>query len=254
MNNWSIKGKRALVTGGSKGIGRAVVQELLDLDAEVLFTARNERELKEAEHQFGNRHNKVHTLAGDINDAGHRSKLADWIADNWGTLDVLVNNAGVNIRKPSAAYSVEEYNRVLGINLIAPFELCRLLYVPLKKSGKGSVINIASVAGSFDAQTGAPYGMSKAGLLQLTRNLAKEWAKDNIRVNSVSPWFTQTPLTRGLLSDPERLLSIVSRTPLARVGQDAEIAAAVAFFAMDKSSYITGQNLSVDGGATISIL
>jgi Tropinone reductase 1 len=96
--------------------------------------------------------------------------------------------------------------------------------------------------------------MSKAGLLQLTRNLAKEWARFNIRVNSVSPWFTETPLTSGLLSDEKKLRAIEARTPLGRVAKDAEIAAAVAFLALDKASFITGQNLSVDGGASISIL
>jgi Tropinone reductase 1 len=110
------------------------------------------------------------------------------------------------------------------------------------------------VAGSYDLQTGAPYGMAKAGLIQLTRNLAAEWAGYGVRVNTVSPWFTVTPLTKGYLSQADKLEKIKSRTPLNRVAQDDEIAAAVAFLAMDKASYITGQNLSVDGGVTTGLL
>jgi Tropinone reductase 1 len=254
MNNWNLRNKKAIVTGGSKGIGKAIVKELLGLGAEVLFTARQEHDLKSAHKEFENLGWKTHILCGHVQDSSHQNQIKKWIEDNWGTLDILVNNAGMNIRKPSSEYSMEEYARVLDTNLTAPFELSRLLFSLLKKSGAGSVINIASVAGSFDALTGAPYGMSKAGLLQLTRNLAKEWARFNIRVNSVSPWFTETPLTSGLLSDEKKLRAIEARTPLGRVAKDAEIAAAVAFLALDKASFITGQNLSVDGGASISIL
>jgi Tropinone reductase 1 len=143
---------------------------------------------------------------------------------------------------------------VLEVNLIAPFELSRELYPLLKKSGSASLINISSVAGIMDAQTGAPYGMSKAGIIQLSRSLASEWAGSYIRVNTVSPWFTETPATIGILSNQEKLSHIVARTPQRRVAKDVEIAAAAAFLAMDKSSYITGQNIVVDGGTTISIL
>lgn len=254
MNNWNLNNKKALVTGGSKGIGKAIVKELLELGAEVLFTARNEAALKTAHEEFKRHGFKVHALSGNIENAAHRTQIRDWVNLNWNALDILVNNAGINIRKPSGEYTVEEYTRVLDINLVAPFELSRLLFSLLKQSGKASVINIASVAGSFDAQTGAPYGMSKAGLLQLTRNLAKEWAGSSIRVNSVSPWFTETPLTAGLLSDQKKLSAIEARTPLGRIAKDEEIAAAVAFLSLDKASFITGQNLSVDGGATVSIL
>lgn len=115
------------------------------------------------------------------------------------------------------------------------------------------VIHVASVAGTFDAQTGAPYGMSKAGLIQLSRNLAGEWADAPVRVNSVSPWFTETPMIFKLLDDPQKRAAILSRTPFGRVAKAEEIAAAVAFLAMDAAAFITGQKLTVDGGATASI-
>lgn len=254
MKAWNLTGKTALVTGGSRGIGKAIVTELLGLGAEVVFTARGSVEVVTLEAELKAAYPGVSGLAADVSDAGHRKQMLEYVEQKWGRLDILVNNAGVNIRKASNDYTSSEFMQVLDINLLAPFELCRALF-PLLVKGKGaSIVNVSSVAGSFDVQTGAPYGMSKAGLIQLSRNLANEWASHGIRVNTVSPWFTETPLTSGLLSNPDRLLAITSKTPLRRIAQSEEMAGAVAFLAMDKSSYITGHNLSVDGGATIRLL
>ena len=165
-----------------------------------------------------------------------------------------MNNAGINIRKGATEYTSEEYRKILDINLFAPFEMSRLLHPLLKKSGRASIINIASVAANQDVKSGAPYGMAKSGLLQQTRNLAVEWAQDNIRVNAVSPWYTETPLTVSVFKNTERFEKIVERTPMKRVAQPEEMANAIAFLAMDKSSYITGQNIILDGGMSISAL
>jgi Tropinone reductase 1 len=254
MKNWDLKGKRAVVTGGSKGIGKAVVRELAQLGAEVLFTSRNEEELRITEHELKKNGYTVFSLPGDVSDEHHRETVKAWVREKWGALDILVNNAGINLRRPSNEYTPEEYLKVINMDLIAPFEFCRIFFPLLKISASPSIINVASVAGSFDAKTGAPYGMAKSGLIQLTKNLAGEWAAEGIRVNAVSPWFTETPLTRVLLSQPEKLNRIIDRTPMGRIAKDEEIAAAVAFLAMDKASFITGQNISVDGGATSSIL
>ena len=255
MNGWNLENKKALVTGGSKGIGKAIVSELLSLGAEVLFTGRNEVDLVDAQKEFKNQGFEAHFLSGAVTDVDHRSKVADWITRNWGQLDILVNNAGINIRKPTNEYTTEEYQQVINTDLISPFEFCRLLFSLLQRSGEASIINIASVAGSFDVQTGAPYGMAKGGLIQLSRNLANEWAVHGIRVNSVSPWFTTTPLVKGFLAaQPEKLTKITTRTPLDRIAKPEEIAAVVAFLSMDKASYVTGQNISVDGGVTAGIL
>jgi Tropinone reductase 1 len=251
---WDLTGKTALVTGGSRGIGKAIVAELLTLGAEVLFTARGSGEVVAVEQEFKALYPGVSGLTADVSDPGHRQQMLERVGQNWGRLDILVNNAGINIRKASNDYTSTELMQVLDINLLAPFELCRTFFPLLVKGNGASIINVASVAGSFDVQTGAPYGMSKAGLIQLSRNLANEWASHGIRVNTVSPWFTGTPLTGGLLSNPDRLRAITSKTPLGRIAYSEEMAAAVAFLAMDKSSYITGHNLSVDGGATIRLL
>lgn len=254
MKMWNLKDKKVLVTGGSKGIGKAIVAELLELGAEVLFTARDAEEIAKVERKFKEKGFAVHGLMAEVSSNADRERTVRWITQKWGQLDILVNNAGINIRKASNDYTSEELRRVLEIDLLAPFELCTELFSLLKKSGCASIVNVASVAGIMDAQTGAPYGMAKSGLIQLTRNLACEWASNNIRVNTVSPWFTQTPATSGVLANTEKLNRIIERTPARRIAKDEEIAAAVAFLAMDKSSFITGQNIIVDGGATSSIL
>jgi Tropinone reductase 1 len=254
MNSWDLKGKRALVTGGSKGIGKAIVREFLELGAEVLFTARNVNETAAVEKEFLETGYTVHGRVADAVKEGDRQQLLDWIRRQWGFLDILVNNAGTNIHKKSVDYSEAEYMRILDVDLLAPFELSRIL-LPLLQLGRGaSIINLSSVAGSYDLHTGAPYGMAKAGIIQLSRSLAVEWARHKIRVNTVSPWFTSTPLVENVLGDPKNLEAIVSKTPLRRVAQPEEVAAAVAFLAMDKSSYITGHNLGVDGGVTCRLL
>jgi Tropinone reductase 1 len=254
MSSWDLKGKRALVTGGSKGIGKAIVNEFLGLGAEVVFTARNTAEVAAVEQEFRHAGFPVHGVAADVALDQDRKKLLDWISGQWGFLDVLVNNAGMNIRKRVADYKETEYRQVLEVDLIGAFELCRALQPLLQKGHAASVINISSVAGSFDLFTGAPYGMAKAGLIQLSRHLAVEWARYPIRVNTVSPWFTDTPLVETTLGDPKNSEAILSATPLRRIAQPSEVAAAVAFLAMDKASYITGHNLSVDGGATSGLL
>lgn len=251
---WKLENKRALVTGGSKGIGKATLVEFLELEAEVLFTARNEKEVNLLEAELRKDGYKVTGLVADSAKSKDVERIKDWINKNWEVLDILVNNAGINIRKKANEYSEEEFRKVLEINLIAPFEISRALYPFLKDSGKASIINIASSAAIQDVGTGTPYAMSKAGLLQQSRSLAVEWAKDNIRVNSVSPWFTKTPLTEGYLHNEEKMSSILNRTPLNRVAEAKEISSIISFLAMDRSSFITGQNIIADGGMSITAL
>lgn len=251
---WNLNGKYALVTGGTKGIGKATVQEFLKLGAEVLFTSRTQKDIDLLLEELKGDGKKVHGLVADATVAGDRKRMHDFIEKEWGKLDILVNNAGINIRKKANDYFEEEFKKVIEINLNAPFETRRKLYSFLKKGGNSKIVNVASSAAMQDVGTGTPYAMSKAGLLQLTRSLAVEWAADGIRVNAVSPWFTVTPLTEGLLSERDRMDPIIRRTPLKRVAEASEMAAIIAFLAMDKSSYITGQNIVADGGMSINAI
>lgn len=251
---WDLKNKKAVVTGGSKGIGRSCVEELAALGAEVIFTGRDTHDLEQLEKELTAKGYRVQGIAGDVTSSHDRTKLWALVKDRFSHLDILVNNAGMNIRKPAVSYSDKEFREVMEVNLIAPFELCRLFFAMLKSSPGASVINVASVAATLDDHTGAPYGMAKSGLLQMTRSLAVEWASYGIRVNAVSPWFTLTPLTRGLLQQPEKIGPVLQRTPLRRVAEPREISSVIAFLAMDRASYITGQNIVADGGMSINAL
>jgi len=254
MNEWNLKNKTALITGGSKGIGKATALEFLSLGAKVLFTARNTEELLVTKNEFEEMGYAIDTIDGDIADPQHRDEVYYHILKTWGKLDILVNNAGINIRKPSVEYTEDEVMKVINVDLLAPFAMCRRLLNLLQNAKGASIINVASIAGLFDVQTGAPYGMAKSGVIQMTRVLAQEWASFGIRVNAVSPGFTETPLTKGMLAQIEKRERILSRTPIRRIGIDYEIAAVIRFLAMDKSSFVTGQNFIVDGGVTSRVL
>lgn len=251
MKPWTLAGKRALITGGSKGIGLATVDEFLALGAEVLIAARGREALESVVEERRKAGFAIASVQADVSSEAGRQAVIEAVRSRWEGLDVLVNNAGTNIRRPTVEYTAEEVAHLFAVNFTSAYELTRALY-PLLRRGKGAaVINVASVAGMLDVGSGSPYGATKAAMLQMTRNLAGEWAKDGIRVNAVSPWYTETPLASPVLRDPERLERILKRTPLARIADAEEVAAAIAFLAMDKASYITGVNLVVDGGMTI---
>ncbi|MBX2901295.1 MAG: SDR family oxidoreductase [Cyclobacteriaceae bacterium] len=245
--SWTLQGKKILVTGGTKGIGLAIARECLELGAEVLVVARNTKTIQGKVKNSAN----LFTYEGDLNLADFRSDLVKRISENWGKLDVLINNVGTNLRKKFIAYSESEIRDLFETNLFSTVQLTHACYSLLQKAGNASVINMASVAGSTDVQSGPPYGMTKAALIQFTKHLAAEWSADGIRVNAISPWYIETPLTQPVLSNPERLAKIIDRTPLQRVGKPEEVASLAAYLAMDKSSYITGQNIAVDGGFSV---
>lgn len=248
MSSWTLEGKCALVTGGTKGIGWAIADEFLLLGAEVLIVARNAEEVEIRLAEWKRRDLPAYGLRADVTSEADRAAMIAAVEQRWGRLDVLVNNVGMNIRKPFTDYEEAEYRSIFETNLFSTLAITRLCF-PLLQRGRGaSVVNISSVAASVDVRSGAPYAMTKAAELQLTRSLAVEWAPLGIRVNAVSPWYTRTPLAEPVLRQPERLEGILRRTPLGRIAEMEEPAAAAAFLAMDKSSYITGQNIVVDGG------
>ncbi|KAL6644769.1 hypothetical protein ACP70R_016377 [Stipagrostis hirtigluma subsp. patula] len=253
---WALHGKTALVTGGTRGIGRAVVEELAALGAAVHTCSRKEAELGERLKEWEAKGFRVTGSVCDLSVRDQRERLLRDVADRFGgKLDILgftVNNVGTNIRKPTVEFSAEEYSFVMATNLESAYHLCQIAHPLLKLSGSGSIIFISSVAGVVGVFSGTLYAMTKGAINQLTKNLACEWAKDNIRTNSVAPWYIRTSLTEGLLANKGFVDQVFDRTPLRRVGEPEEISSLVAFLCMPGATYITGQTISVDGGMSVN--
>lgn len=247
-SHWTLENKKALITGGTKGIGKAIASEFAELGADVFIVSRNAEDI---ENEISAYKKKGYSLSGmkcDVTDENDRKELSDMIGGKWGKLDILVNNAGSNTRKKTLESNTEDYDRIMNLNLKPAFELSKLFFPLLKKGSDASIVNIVSVAGITSVGTGSPYAISKSGLIQFTKYLSVEWASEGIRVNAVAPWYIRTPLAETVLKNPEYLNSILSRTPMKRIGEPEEVAAAVAFLCMPSASYITGECISVDGG------
>ena len=251
-NAWKLTNLVALVTGGTSGIGLSIAEELLGLGARVIVVGRDQQKIEQTLSALGTRFEYISAIQADVSVIDDCRKIAEKVGKETGALDILINNVGTNIRKPTSDYSHEEIMKIFNTNLFSTFELSRALLPSLKKAKDSCVVNILSVAGLIHLKTGAPYGMTKAALVQLTKNLAVEWAEFNIRVNSIAPWYTKTPLVKTILDNPETLSAILARTPMRRVAEADEVARAATFFCLPAASYVTGQTLAVDGGFSVN--
>jgi Tropinone reductase 1 len=247
---WCLDGQIALVTGASAGIGRAVARELLAFGADVLLVAREEEPLARAHDELAEEFPActVDAFAADVAVARERSEILDWIEERGAGLNLLVNNAGSNVRRAAVDYEEAEWRDIFETSLFSAWELSRHAHRLLTRHAHSAIVNIGSVSGAIHVRTGAAYGMAKAALHQLTRNLACEWAEDGVRVNCVAPWYIRTRRTSVALSEPDYYEEVIERTPMRRVGEVEEVAAAVAFLCLPAAAYVTGECIAVDGG------
>ncbi|XP_019418078.1 PREDICTED: tropinone reductase homolog At5g06060-like isoform X1 [Lupinus angustifolius] len=251
-SRWLLNGMTALVTGGTRGIGHAIVEDLCGFGATVYTCSRNEAELNKCLDQWRIKGFLVYGSVCDVSTRPQREKLIQEVASTFnGKLNIYVNNVGNNFRKPTIEYTAEDYSELMTVNLDSAFHLCQLTYPLLKASGMGSIVFISSVAGVTSLGTGSVYAASKAAINQLTKNLACEWAKNNIRSNCVVPWATRTPLVEHLFQNQKFVDDIMCRTPLKRIAEPEEVSSLVTFLCLPAASYITGQVICVDGGLTV---
>ncbi|MBW3113261.1 MULTISPECIES: SDR family NAD(P)-dependent oxidoreductase [Bacillaceae] len=251
LPSFSLKNKLAVVTGAGRGIGRALSIGLAEAGCDVVLLSRTRRDLEETAGVIEELGRKAYILPTDVTSREDIQNVISYIEENGMCIDILINNAGMNIRSTALEVTDEEWQKIMDTNLKSAFMMSQDVGKHMKERNRGKIINIASVAGHVALRTGVVYASTKAAMIQMTKVLAMEWGKYNIHVNSIGPWYFKTPLTEELLQNEEYVSDILSVTPLKRIGELEELVGPAVFLSSDASNYVTGQTLFVDGGMTI---
>jgi 2-deoxy-D-gluconate 3-dehydrogenase len=249
---FDLKGKVAIVTGGNGGIGLGMAKGLAQAGARIAIAARNETKSRAAVAELSGLGSEAIAVAVDVADEASVEAGIRAVLDRLGRIDVLVNNAGINIRKQPQEYTLAEWRSVLDTNLTSAFLCSRAVYPLMKAAGGGKIINIGSMMSIFGASFAAAYAASKGGMVQLTKALATAWARDNIQVNAVLPGWIDTELTQNARRQVQGLHeSVLRRTPAGRWGAMDDMAGIAVFLASSASDFVTGTAIPVDGGFAI---
>ncbi len=246
-----LDGKVGLVTGAGRGIGYAIASVLAEAGAHVALIDVNPQLLEQATTALTEAGGKVRSSICDVSDSSQVDRTIQEILGSWGRIDILVNNAGITRDNLLLRMKDEDWDTVLNVNLRGAFLLCRAVARPMLKAHFGRIINIASISGIVGNPGQVNYSASKAGLIALTKTLARELGSRNITVNAIAPGFIATEMSAKL--GPELIEGIKQRTPLGRLGDPQDVADAVLFLCSDAASFITGQVLTVDGGLTVGV-
>jgi gluconate 5-dehydrogenase len=247
---FDLAGRIALVTGSSKGIGLALARALAEAGATVVLNARGEHVLAEACSTLGADGHRVHHRAFDVCDSTAVGAAVESIEQDVGPIDVLVNNAGIQIRAPLLDFAVEDFRQLVEVNLVSAFIVGKAVATHMAERRRGKIINICSVQSELGRPTIAPYTATKGGLKLLTRGMCADLGPLGIQVNAIAPGYFATDLNAALVADDEFSAWVAQRTPAGRWGRVDELAGAAVFFASDASDFVNGQILFVDGGMT----
>jgi NAD(P)-dependent dehydrogenase (short-subunit alcohol dehydrogenase family) len=252
MDRFRMHDKVAVVTGGSRGLGKAMARALAEAGASVVVCSRDAAVMQSVAEELQSTCGPVCRGYGcDVTDPQQVEALVGRVMDEFGQIDALINNAGINIRGPIEELSLDEFLQVQNTNVTAVWLMCRAVGPHMKARRYGRVINMGSILSIISIPDRTPYAASKGAVLQLTRTLALEWAPYHVTVNAILPGPFGTEMNRPLMDDPAKYQSFVSQIPLGRWGELEEIGGLALFLASDASSFVTGAGIVIDGGWTV---
>lgn len=250
MELFNLKGRRALITGSSQGIGYGLAQGLAKSGAEVILNGRDTRKLDEAVGRLTANGYRVQGVTFDVTDKSEVAQAIAKIETEIGAIDILINNAGMQFRTPLEEYPDEKFDELLRVNVKSVFLVGQAVARHMIKRGKGKIINICSVQSELGRPSIAPYTATKGAVKMLTKGMCADWAKHGLQINAIGPGYFKTPLNQALVDNPEFSSWLEKRTPAGRWGDVDELVGAAIFLSSDASSFVNGHVLYVDGGIT----